>query len=67
MNVCHVYARYYNFGDYALGIGVRNIFMKYFSSKLLFKLYDVHSLIFDENFIDQMNNSADMLLVGGGD
>lgn len=66
MNVWHVYARYYNFGDYALGIGLRNLFLKNFSAQMLFKLQDVHSLVFDENTIEQLNSSADMLLVGGG-
>ncbi|GAM08928.1 polysaccharide pyruvyl transferase [Geobacter sp. OR-1] len=66
MNVWHVYARYYNFGDYALGVGVRNLFLKYYNSEILFKLKDVHSLVFDENTVDQLNSSADMLLVGGG-
>jgi len=66
MNVWHVYARYYNFGDYALGVGVRNLFLKYFNSEMLFKLKDVHSLVFDENTIEQLNSTSDMVLVGGG-
>lgn len=66
MNAWHVYARYYNFGDYALGIGVRNLFSKYFNPEMLFKLNDVHSLVFDENTVEQLNSSADLLLVGGG-
>lgn len=66
MNAWHVYARYYNFGDYALGIGVRNLFLKHYNAQLLFKLHDVHSLVFDDNTIEQINNSADLLLVGGG-
>ena len=66
MNVWHVYARYYNFGDYALGIGLRNLFTRYFDPELLFKVFDVHTLHFDERVLDNLNASADLLLVGGG-
>lgn len=66
MNVWHVYARYYNFGDYALGVGIRNLFSKYFSSSLLFKLFDTHTLEFNEILLEEMNSTADLLLVGGG-
>jgi polysaccharide pyruvyl transferase WcaK-like protein len=66
MNAWHVYARYYNLGDYALGLGVRNVFARWFSPKLLFKMKDVHSLVFTRQVVRELNNTADLLLVGGG-
>ncbi len=42
MDVWHAYARYYNFGDHALGVGVRNIMARYFSDRLLFRTIDCH-------------------------
>jgi len=66
MNAWHVYARYYNFGDHGLGIGVRNLFQRYFDRDLLFKLFDTHDLEFDRRLIRKMNSEADLLLVGGG-
>ena len=66
MNVWHVYARYYNFGDYALGVGVRNIFTKYSRYQCLFKLFDTHTTVFNASRIRELNDTADMLLVGGG-
>jgi len=46
MNAWHVYARYYNIGDYALGLGVRNVFARWFNGALVFKTHDTHTLIF---------------------
>lgn len=66
MNVWHIYARYYNYGDHALGMGVRNLFLKYFSNSLLFKPMDTHSIVFNEGLLNNMNSTADLLLVGGG-
>ncbi len=66
MNVWQYYARYYNFGDYGLGVGVRNIFKKYFDNNLIFKLFDVHDFKFDGKIVRKMNESADLVLVGGG-
>ena len=66
MNAWHVYARYYNFGDYGLGIGVRNLFQRYFDPDLLFKLFDTHDLEFDRRLVRKMNSEADLLLLGGG-
>ena len=66
MNAWHIYARYYNFGDCALGVGVRNVFCKYSKLNCLFKLVDTHDLEVDEKFVARLNESADLLLVGGG-
>ena len=66
INIWHIYARYFNFGDHALGVGLRNILLKYFKKNLLFKSIDIHTLDIDEVFISQMNEDADLMLVGGG-
>ncbi len=66
MNAWHVYARYYNIGDHALGVGVRNIFARWFSDRLLFKSYNTVDLVFDRGIVRELNRTADLLLVGGG-
>jgi polysaccharide pyruvyl transferase WcaK-like protein len=66
MNVWHFYARYYNFGDHALAVGLRNLFLKYFSKQLIFKTFNVHQEIFDKNLVNRLNGTADLLLIGGG-
>lgn len=66
INVYHIYARQYNFGDYALGVGLRNIFLRYFKPNILFKPIDIHTLEFDRQFIDKVNKDADLVVVGGG-
>ena len=66
MNIWHFYARYYNFGDYALGVGMRNILTRYCRDNYIFKLFDTHGFSFDIKTIDTVNASADLLLVGGG-
>lgn len=66
MNVWHFSARYYNFGDYALALGMRNIFCKWFSDRLIFKTFDTHDFAFDRFSLRHLNDTADLLLVGGG-
>ncbi len=66
MNAWHVYARYNNFGDYALGVGLRNVLDRHFKPGLIFKLYDAHEIVFDDWPVQQLNSTANMLLVGGG-
>ena len=67
MNIWHNYARHYNFGDYGLGVGVRNIFSKHLvrNKPLIYKLKDVHTFNVKENLYE-INNTSDMLLIGGG-
>ena len=66
MNIFHIYAQDYNVGDHLLGHGVQNMFLKWFDSKSLFRSFDIHSTIIDEQFIGRINQEADLLLVGGG-
>jgi len=66
MRTWHVYARHHNFGDYALGLGLRNIFEAYFPRPMIFELVDVHSLVFDAATVARLNASAQLMLVGGG-
>lgn len=66
LKVVHAYARFFNFGDNALAYGVKNIFLKYFDSKIRFINEDVHTTIFDKQKLKEINKKADMLLVGGG-
>lgn len=66
MDVWHTYARYYNFGDHALGVGMRNIMARYFSNRAIFRTYDCHRTYFGTQLISEMNRASDLLLVGGG-
>lgn len=66
MNAWHFYARYYNFGDHALGYGVRRVFARNFQKPLIFKVQDVHSFNITKSALDEINRTADLLLVGGG-
>ena len=66
MRTWHVYTRYHNFGDYALGLGLRALFEQYFGEPSVFELHDAHTLSFDANLVAKLNTSADLLLVGGG-
>ncbi|MVB10067.1 Polysaccharide pyruvyl transferase [Caprobacter fermentans] len=62
----HAYARYFNFGDHALGLGVRRAFTKYFFEKCRFEIMDIHRTAMTRYEIDALNHRADLLLVGGG-
>jgi polysaccharide pyruvyl transferase WcaK-like protein len=66
MNVWHLYARYYNFGDHGLGFGLRNVMARYFSDRLIFKTLDCHDTTLDATTIAKANRGADLLLIGGG-
>ena len=66
LNIAHAYAKYYNFGDNALAFGVKNIFQTFWSHNIRFMDYDVHSTIFDQRKINEINQHADLFIVGGG-
>jgi polysaccharide pyruvyl transferase WcaK-like protein len=66
MNAWHFHARYYNFGDYALAVGLRNVFSRWFSEALIYKTFDTHSVVFTRPLVGSLNETADLLLVGGG-
>lgn len=65
MRTWHVYARYHNFGDYALGLGLRALFEQHFVPSV-FELHDAHTSSFEAAHVDAVNSRADLLLVGGG-
>ena len=69
LKVWHIYARTYNFGDHALGIGVRNLFRKVFRRHgidLIFEVVDTHRLYVTPHDVQMWNNEGDLILVGGG-
>src|SRR6186997_1841948 len=66
MRTWHVYARYHNFGDYALGLGLRGLFEQHLGVPSVFELHDAHTSSFDANLVAELNATADLLLVGGG-
>ena len=66
INIAHAYAKNYNFGDNALAYGVKNIFLNYYDKEIHFENIDVHTTNFDVDTINKLNETYDMLLVGGG-
>ena len=69
LKVWHIYARTYNFGDHALGIGVRRLFRKAFREKgmeLIFEVVDTHRFYTHSHDVRTWNNEGDLILVGGG-
>lgn len=65
MRVMHAYCLNYNYGDYALGYGVKNIFRKLFNIEY-FGECNLQGQVFDDYFIDLINKSYDLLIIGGG-
>ncbi len=69
LKVWHIYARTYNFGDHALGIGVRDLFRKAFRKhgvELIFEVVDTHRFYASSDDVQMWNNEGDLILVGGG-
>lgn len=65
MKVMHAYCLNYNYGDYALGYGVKNIFREIFNIDY-FGECNLQGQVFDDNFIDLINKNYDLLVIGGG-
>lgn len=65
MRVMHAYCLNYNYGDYALGYGVKNIFRKIFNVDY-FGECNLQGQVFDDYFIDLINKNYDLLIIGGG-
>lgn len=65
MRVMHAYCLNYNFGDYALGYGVKNIFRKLFNVSY-FGECNLQGQVFNDYFIDMINDKYDVLVIGGG-
>lgn len=65
MKIAHTYCLTSNIGDYALGIGVKNIFRHLYNVSL-FADYNLQGQIFDDYFIEVINKRYDLLIIGGG-
>lgn len=66
MRVLHTYCLNYNIGDYALGIGVKNLLRKYLDIDLIGNT-NLQGRQFDEYYINEVvNKSYDLLVIGGG-
>lgn len=66
MKVLHTYCLNYNIGDYALGIGVKNLLRQYLDIDLIAET-NLQGTVFNEYFIDNVvNKKYDLLVIGGG-
>ena len=66
MRVLHSYCLNYNIGDYALGIGVKNVLRRFLDVELIGNT-NLQGRVFDEYYIDQVvNKRYDLLVLGGG-
>ena len=52
MRTWHVYARHHNFGDYALGLGLRTLFEQYFAVPTVFELHR-NGRLFPPNYLHE--------------
>ena len=65
MRILHTYCLNYNIGDYALGIGVKNLLREYLDVDLIGET-NLQGTVFNEYYIDVINRNYDLLLIGGG-
>jgi hypothetical protein len=65
MRVMHTYCLNYNFGDYALGFGVKNMLRNIFNVSYIAET-NLQGQIFDDYFINIVNENYDLLVIGGG-
>lgn len=66
MKILHTYCLNHNLGDYALGIGVKNILRRYLDVGLIAET-NLQGTVFNEYFIDNVvNKKYDLLVIGGG-
>lgn len=66
MKILHTYCLNYNIGDYALGIGVKNLLREYLDVDLIGET-NLQGTVFNEYFIEQViNKKYDLLVIGGG-
>jgi len=66
MRVLHTYCLNYNIGDYALGIGVKNLLRKHLDIDLIGNT-NIQGRQFDEYYINEVvNKRYDLLVIGGG-
>jgi polysaccharide pyruvyl transferase WcaK-like protein len=66
MKVLHTYCLNYNIGDYALGIGLKNLLRNYLNIDLIGET-NIQGQYFTEYYIDEVvNKKYDFLVIGGG-
>lgn len=65
MRILHTYCLNYNIGDYALGIGVKNLLRQYLPVDLIGET-NLQGTVFNEYYIDVINRNYDLLVIGGG-
>ncbi len=65
MRVMHSYCLNYNYGDYGLGFGVKNILRKIYNISF-FAECNLQGQVFDDYFISILNDKYDLLVIGGG-
>ncbi len=66
MKVLHTYCLNYNIGDYALGIGVKNLLRNYLKIDFIANT-NLQGRVFDEYYINEViNTKYDLLVIGGG-
>src|SRR5690606_24216224 len=66
MKVLHSYCLNYNIGDYALGIGVKNLLREYLDISMIGNT-NLQGQKFDEYYIKEVvNKRYDLLVIGGG-
>ena len=66
MRILHTYCLNYNIGDYALGMGVKNLFRQYFPVDF-FGDTNLQGRVFNQYYIEEVvNKRYDLLVIGGG-
>lgn len=66
MRILHVYCLNYNIGDYALGMGVKNLLRDNFEVDLIGNT-NIQGREFNKYYIDEVvNKKYDLLVIGGG-
>lgn len=66
MRILHTYCLNYNIGDYALGIGLKNLLRKYLDVSLIANT-NIQGRVFDKYYIEEVvNKKYDLLVIGGG-
>ena len=66
MRILHTYCLNYNIGDYALGIGVKNLLRKYLDVSYIGDT-NIQGREFNEFYIEEVvNKRYDLLVIGGG-
>ena len=66
MRILHTYCLNHNIGDYALGIGLKNLLREYIKVDFIGDT-NIQGRVFDEYYIKEVvNKKYDLLVIGGG-